>query len=126
MWGVVCLRLPLRRRLLLLLLLLLRADIAEQPLAMGYKVDSAGRRGKASFLTGKIQGQYIYEGLVAGILLGVGAMGFITLKAANDTTVASTPKRRASLVMVGLAIVWLSYLGTRGFITLKIPTYLST
>ena len=65
------------------------------------------------------------EGLVAGLLFTAGSMGFITLKGANDLSVPSSPKQRGSLVLVGLGILWLAYLGTRGFMYLKIPTYLA-
>ena len=101
------------------------ADVAEQPLAMGYKVDAAGLRVETAILTGNLQGQYIYEGVMAGTLFTFGGGGFVALSvAANSTT--KTPAQRRPLFLIGLGILWIGFLGSRGFMHLKLPNYLSS
>jgi len=108
------------------------ADVTEQPLVMGHKVDAAGLRVQTSVLVGTIHGQYVYEGLMAGALFTFGSVGFIALSVAGNiggnggSGSDMVPARRRRCMMVGLGIVWCGFLGSRWFMSLKMPNYLST
>ena len=70
----------------------------------------------------RINGQYIIEGLTAGFMFVVGALGFILLdKSINSST---SKRNRYSMAFAGVLCVIISYLLCGVFIRIKVDAEL--
>ena len=56
-----------------------RADIINEPPSIGQEMDSQGRPHPVAFMAGRINGQYIMEGLSSSFMFILGAFGLIAL-----------------------------------------------
>jgi hypothetical protein len=65
------------------------------------------------------------EGLVAGALFLLGSLGLFFIERGNTTEVAMKDSKRRMLVVVGLGITALGFVGPRVFLTAKLPNYLA-
>lgn len=54
-------------------------DMIIEPPSIGYQLDSHGRQVPVAFMQGRINGQYITEGLSSAFMFLLGGIGFIAL-----------------------------------------------
>eukprot|EP01147_Barroeca_monosierra_P011117 gene11117-3178_t len=94
-------------------------DMIIEPPSIGYQLDSHGRQVPVAFMQGRINGQYITEGLSSAFMFLLGGIGFIALDQANQAGISKT--RRLVLTAVGGGLVILSYLAARVFMSIKLP-----
>eukprot|EP00281_Chroomonas_sp_CCMP1168_P027549 CAMPEP_0206240892 /NCGR_PEP_ID=MMETSP0047_2-20121206/16195_1 /ASSEMBLY_ACC=CAM_ASM_000192 /TAXON_ID=195065 /ORGANISM="Chroomonas mesostigmatica_cf, Strain CCMP1168" /LENGTH=124 /DNA_ID=CAMNT_0053665733 /DNA_START=12 /DNA_END=386 /DNA_ORIENTATION=+ len=79
------------------------------------------------FMSGRINGQYIIEGLAAGFLFMLGAGGFIMLEMSHTSQGTSARDNQKSLLTLsGLLSILISFSLLQAFTRLKIPSYLSS
>lgn len=74
------------------------------------------------FLPGRVNGQYIIEGLSSGFMFILGGVGIIFLDLAVEKN--RDKNVRVSLAAFGIAAVVVSYAMSMLFIRIKIPMYL--
>ena len=79
--------------------------IVEPPSIGGQMVDGVYR--PQAFLEYRINGQYIIEGLTAGTMFAIGALGFIVLDRAGDKS--QSQRNRYLLLLAGALCVLISY-----------------
>jgi len=70
----------------------------------------------------RINGQFIIEGLSAGILFVIGGLGFIILDNSHDKLTTTT--NRYLLIISGVLCIVLSYNLSILFLRIKLPGYL--
>lgn len=98
-------------------------DIVNEPASMGQSVDKkTGQIRPVAFLRGRINGQYILEGLAAAIIISLGSFGFIIIDRAYQTGIKRT--NRILLLIVGFISVTISFFMINLFMSLKLPKYL--
>ncbi|XP_078443872.1 uncharacterized protein LOC144713223 [Wolffia australiana] len=98
-------------------------DVIVEPPGIGSTQDSAtGIVRPLVFLPGRVNGQYIIEGLSSGFMFMLGGVGIITMDLALDR---NRPKVvRLSFASFGVVAVAISYIMSTLFIRIKIPSYL--
>jgi len=96
-------------------------DIITEPPSMGMSKTENGGTKPMAFMAGRINGQYIIEGLTAGFFFALGGVGFIMLDRSVDVELAK--RNRVLLAIGGAFTVLLSYLLCLVFIRIKVPNY---
>lgn len=74
------------------------------------------------FLPGRVNGQYIIEGLSSGFMFVLGGLGIILMDLALDKNRAKSIK--ISFASTGVSFVVIAYVMSMLFIRIKIPAYL--
>jgi len=98
-------------------------DVIVEPPSIGSSQDEAtGAVRPVAFLAHRINGQYIIEGLSAGLLFGLGGLGFIILDLSNQKFTSDT--NRYLLILSGVVAIFVAYNLTILFLRIKIPGYL--
>lgn len=95
-------------------------DIIVEPPSIGSAPDSLGRHKPVVIMPGRINSQYIIEGLSASLMICLGSLGFIALE-----HVPSQGVGRRVMVGLGLGLLGVSWFLTRYFLFIKVPAYLS-
>ena len=98
-------------------------DVIVEPPGIGSTQDRlTGVVKPVVFLPGRVNGQYIIEGLSSGFMFLLGGIGIIGMDLALDR---NRPKVvRMSFASSGIVAVVLSYLMSMLFLRIKIPSYL--
>eukprot|EP00051_Salpingoeca_urceolata_P020185 m.300937 g.300937 ORF g.300937 m.300937 type:complete len:136 (-) comp19562_c0_seq2:103-510(-) len=98
-------------------------DIVFRPPSSGQVIGSDGRLHSVPVMKGKVNSQYITEGLSAGLMFVLGAGGYILLDVVNGKRLSVFSRN----MWLGLAVAMIvgSYAGARVFLSIKIPKYLS-
>lgn len=98
-------------------------DVIVEPPGIGSTQDGpSGTVRPVVFLPGRVNGQYIIEGLSSGFMFVLGGVGVISLDLAVDKN--KDKNVRVSLAVFGIVAVVLSYTMSMLFIRIKIPMYL--
>jgi len=98
-------------------------DIIVEPPAIGTTRDPAsGQYKPEAFMKYRVNGQFIIEGLSAGILFTLGAVGVILLDLSNGNK-NSADKSRYILLLAGVLCVVIAYNVCILFLKIKIPGY---
>lgn len=98
-------------------------DVIVEPPGIGSVQDPMTRAVKpVVFLPGRVNGQYIIEGLSSGFMFVLGGLGIIFMDLALDRSRAHSV--RVSLASFGIAAVVIAYVMSMLFIRIKIPGYL--
>ncbi|KAG9451398.1 hypothetical protein H6P81_011363 [Aristolochia fimbriata] len=98
-------------------------DIIVEPPGIGSTQDRVtGAVRPVVFLPGRVNGQYIVEGLSSGFMFVLGGMGIVLMDLALDRNRAISV--RTSSAMTGIASVVIAYVMSMLFIRIKIPAYL--
>lgn len=98
-------------------------DVIVEPPGIGSTQDPhSGAVRPVVFLSGRVNGQYIIEGLSSGFMFVLGGVGIILLDLALDKNRAKTVK--ASFAAAGVSSVVIAYVMSMLFIRIKIPGYL--
>eukprot|EP01012_Entosiphon_sulcatum_P041036 TRINITY_DN547_c0_g1_i1.p1 TRINITY_DN547_c0_g1~~TRINITY_DN547_c0_g1_i1.p1 ORF type:complete len:130 (-),score=19.07 TRINITY_DN547_c0_g1_i1:24-413(-) len=97
-------------------------DLINEPPAIGSQPDENGRQRPVTVMPYRINGQYIIEGLSAGIMYVIGGVGFIILHQAANKSYSD--KLRTILLSVGAGCVVFAYNICLMFLRLKMPGYL--
>ncbi|XP_068637932.1 uncharacterized protein [Aristolochia californica] len=98
-------------------------DIIVEPPGIGSSQDRVtGAVCPVVFLPGRVNGQYIIEGLSSGFMFVLGGMGIVLLDLALDRNRAKSV--RVSFASAGISSVVIAYVMTMLFIRIKIPAYL--
>ncbi|CAN6451075.1 unnamed protein product [Victoria cruziana] len=98
-------------------------DVIVEPPGIGSTQDPAtGAVKPVVFLPGRVNGQYIIEGLSSGFMFVLGGMGLIMMDLALDRNRARSV--RISLASAGISSITISYVMTMLFVRIKIPAYL--
>jgi len=92
-------------------------DIIVEPPSIGVE-----NQKPVAFLLYRINGQFIIEGLAAGLLFSVGGLGFIILDRSNKKH--TTERNRYLLILSGVICILVAYNLCIVFIRMKIPGYL--
>ncbi|WVZ19261.1 hypothetical protein V8G54_006583 [Vigna mungo] len=98
-------------------------DIIVEPPGIGSTQDPyTGSVRPVVFMSGRVNGQYIIEGLSSGFMFVLGGIGIILLDLALDR---NRPKSvKVSYASAGVSSVVLAYVMSMLFIRIKIPAYL--
>ncbi|GAM17114.1 hypothetical protein SAMD00019534_002890, partial [Acytostelium subglobosum LB1] len=91
-------------------------DLIVEPPSIGYEPDGKGNSRPQVFQMYRINGQYIIEGLSAGFVFALGAIGFIILD-------LNKKKNNNYLFIAGLVMIVATYNIAIVFIRMKIPGY---
>ncbi|KAL8480295.1 hypothetical protein ACS0TY_026493 [Phlomoides rotata] len=98
-------------------------DVIVEPPGIGSTQDRfTGAVRPVVFLPGRVNGQYIIEGLSSGFMFVLGGTGIVLLDLALDKNRAKSVK--VSYASAGVAFVVISYVMSMLFIRIKIPAYL--
>ena len=98
-------------------------DVIVEPPGIGSTQDPAtGSVRPVVFLPGRVNGQYIIEGLSSGFMFVLGGIGIILLDLALDKNRAKSVK--ASYASAGISSIIIAYVMSMLFIRIKIPAYL--
>lgn len=98
-------------------------DVIVEPPGIGSTQDPyTGAVKPVVFMPGRVNGQYIIEGLSSGFMFVVGGIGIILLDLALDRNRAKSVK--VSYASAGIFSVVLAYVMSILFIRIKIPAYL--
>ncbi|KAI3447348.1 hypothetical protein Pfo_004013 [Paulownia fortunei] len=98
-------------------------DVIVEPPGIGSTQDRfTGSVRPVVFLPGRVNGQYIIEGLSSGFMFVIGGTGIVLLDLALDKNRAKTVK--VSCASAGVAFVVISYVMSMLFLRIKIPAYL--
>ncbi|KAL5699604.1 hypothetical protein ACHQM5_030484 [Ranunculus cassubicifolius] len=99
-------------------------DVIVEPPGIGSTQDPrTGAVKPVVFLGGRVNGQYIIEGLSSGFMFLLGGVGIIFMDLGMDR---NKPKSlKLSFVTAGVASLVIAYLMTMLFIRIKIPGYLA-
>ncbi|KAI4376836.1 hypothetical protein MLD38_014551 [Melastoma candidum] len=99
-------------------------DVIVEPPGIGSSQDpSTGSVRPVVFLPGRVNGQYIIEGLSSGFMFVLGGLGIILMDLALDKNRAKSVK--VSFATAGITSVAFAYVMSMLFIRIKIPAYLS-
>eukprot|EP00288_Rhodomonas_lens_P013541 CAMPEP_0177694958 /NCGR_PEP_ID=MMETSP0484_2-20121128/3208_1 /TAXON_ID=354590 /ORGANISM="Rhodomonas lens, Strain RHODO" /LENGTH=174 /DNA_ID=CAMNT_0019205865 /DNA_START=8 /DNA_END=532 /DNA_ORIENTATION=+ len=100
-------------------------DYTQEPPFMGHTRDPrTGMVVAQAFMKGRVNAQYMVEGLAAGMLFCAGGGGFILLEMSQSHGLMNKNNRHL-LTFAGLLLVLISYSLTQLFIRMKIPSYLA-
>ncbi|KAK6912373.1 Oligosaccharyl transferase complex, subunit OST3/OST6 [Dillenia turbinata] len=98
-------------------------DVIVEPPGIGSTQDRAtGAVRPVVFLPGRVNGQYIIEGLSSGFMFVLGGLGIVLLDLALDRNRARSVK--VSFASAGISSVVIAYVMSMLFIRIKIPAYL--
>lgn len=98
-------------------------DVIVEPPGIGSKQDPmTGAVRPVVFLTGRVNGQYIIEGLSSGFMFVLGGMGIVMLDLASEKPRARNV--RLSFAAAGVSAVFIAYVMSNLFLHIKIPQYL--
>ncbi|XP_047327293.1 putative oligosaccharyltransferase complex subunit CG9662 [Impatiens glandulifera] len=98
-------------------------DVIVEPPGIGSTQDRVtGTVKPVVFLPGRVNGQYIIEGLSSGFMFVLGGVGIILLDLALDRNRAKSIK--VSFATAGVASIVGAYIMSMLFIRIKIPSYL--
>ncbi|KAM7477779.1 hypothetical protein LguiA_025992 [Lonicera macranthoides] len=98
-------------------------DVIVEPPGIGSTQDQAtGAVRPVVFLPGRVNGQYIIEGLSSGFMFVLGGLGIILMDLALDKNRAKSVK--VSFASTGVSFVVIAYVMGMLFIRIKIPAYL--
>ncbi|KMS95697.1 hypothetical protein BVRB_005870 [Beta vulgaris subsp. vulgaris] len=98
-------------------------DVIVEPPGIGSTQDRfTGAVKPVVFLSGRVNGQYIIEGLSSGFMFVLGGIGIILMDLALDKN--RDRSIRVSYASVGITSVVISYVMSMLFIRIKIPAYL--
>lgn len=99
-------------------------DLIVEPPGIGSAQDPrTGAVRPVVFLQGRVNGQYIIEGLSSGFMFVLGGVGLVLLDLALDR---NRPKSvKTSYAVAGVSSVAVAYVMSMLFIRIKIPAYLS-
>ncbi|XP_043251159.1 oligosaccharyltransferase complex subunit ostc [Colletes gigas] len=99
-------------------------DVIVEPPSVGSTSDEHGHTRPVAFMSYRVNGQYIMEGLASSFLFTLGGIGFIVL---DQTHSPSTPKlNRILLICVGFISVIVSFITCWIFMRMKLPGYLQS
>lgn len=98
-------------------------DVIVEPPGIGSSQDRfTGSVRPVVFLPGRVNGQYIIEGLSSGFMFVLGGTGIVLLDLALDKNRAKSV--RVSYASAGVTFIVISYVMSMLFIRIKIPAYL--
>ncbi|CAA0396957.1 unnamed protein product [Arabidopsis thaliana] len=98
-------------------------DVIVEPPGIGSTQDpKTGSVRPVVFMSGRVNGQYIIEGLSSGFMFVLGGIGIIMLDLALDKNRAKSVK--ASYATAGVSSIVIAYVMSMLFIRIKIPGYL--
>merc|ERR1711934_403969 len=98
-------------------------DVIIEPPSIGYAQDPTTKQVRpVAFLEGRINGQYIIEGLSAGFLYCLGGFGLILVDLSQDKNMPQL--HRYLLVLGGMAFAVIAYNLILLFLRIKVPNYL--
>ncbi|XP_008223849.1 PREDICTED: oligosaccharyltransferase complex subunit ostc [Prunus mume] len=98
-------------------------DVIVEPPGIGSTQDRlTGSVRPVVFLQGRVNGQYIIEGLSSGFMFVLGGIGIVLMDLALDRNRAKSVK--VSYATAGISSVVLAYVMSMLFIRIKIPAYL--
>lgn len=98
-------------------------DIIVEPPGIGSSQDPyTGAVRPVVFMSGRVNGQYIIEGLSSGFMFVLGGIGIIMLDLALDRNRDRSVK--VSYASAGISSIVLAYVMSMLFIRIKIPAYL--
>ncbi|XP_051131758.1 uncharacterized protein LOC127251880 [Andrographis paniculata] len=98
-------------------------DVIVEPPGIGSTQDRlTGAVRPVVFLPGRVNGQYIIEGLSSGFMFLLGGIGIVLMDLALDKNRAKSVK--VSYATSGVAFMVISYVMSMLFIRIKIPAYL--
>ncbi|ERN07447.1 hypothetical protein AMTRI_Chr12g275290 [Amborella trichopoda] len=98
-------------------------DVIVEPPGIGSTQDRAtGAVKPVVFMSGRVNGQYIIEGLSSGFMFVLGGVGIILMDLALDKNKARSV--RVSFAATGITSVLIAYVMSMLFIRIKIPGYL--
>lgn len=98
-------------------------DVITAPPGIGGRHDpKSGAVIPEVFMAGRLNGQYIIEGLSSGFMFLMGGIGLILLDFGCDKTRARNT--RATFVVIGASLIAISYSMTMLFLRIKVPGYL--
>ncbi|XP_031258601.1 oligosaccharyltransferase complex subunit ostc [Pistacia vera] len=98
-------------------------DVIVEPPGIGSTQDPAtGSVRPVVFLPGRVNGQYIIEGLSSGFMFVLGGMGIVLLDLALDKNRAKSVK--VSYASAGISSLLIAYVMSMLFIRIKIPGYM--
>ncbi|KAF3452714.1 hypothetical protein FNV43_RR03147 [Rhamnella rubrinervis] len=99
-------------------------DVIVEPPGIGSTQDRAtGAVRPVVFMSGRVNGQYIIEGLSSGFMFVLGGVGIVLMDLALDRNRAKSLK--VSYASAGISSVVIAYVMSMLFIRIKIPAYLS-
>lgn len=99
-------------------------DVIVEPPGIGSTQDPyTGSVRPVVFMPGRVNGQYIIEGLSSGFMFVLGGVGIVLMDLALDKNRAKSVK--TSFATAGISSVALAYVMSMLFIRIKIPAYLS-
>lgn len=97
-------------------------DIIVEPPSIGSTRDEVtGQIKPVAFLKYRINGQFIIEGLSAGMMFSIGGGGIILLNQGNSKSLSQF--NRYILIITGVLLVGVAYSMSIVFIRMKIPGY---
>ncbi|PKI52643.1 hypothetical protein CRG98_026983 [Punica granatum] len=98
-------------------------DVIVEPPGIGSSQDPVtGSVRPVVFLPGRVNGQYIIEGLSSGFMFVIGGIGIVFMDMALDKNRAKSVK--SSYATAGVLSVVLAYVMIMLFLRIKIPAYL--
>jgi hypothetical protein len=98
-------------------------DVIVAPPGIGSSQDPVtGAVRPVVFLPGRVNGQYIIEGLSSGFMFVVGGLGLIMMDIASEK--ARARNVRLSFMGAGVSCVFIAYVMSMLFLRIKIPSYL--
>lgn len=98
-------------------------DVIVEPPGIGSAQDPVtGNVKPVVFLSGRVNGQYIIEGLSSGFMFLLGGVGIILLDLALDKHRAKSVK--VSFAAAGVSSLAIAYVMSMLFVRIKIPSYL--
>ncbi|KAK1391678.1 Oligosaccharyltransferase complex subunit ostc [Heracleum sosnowskyi] len=98
-------------------------DVIVEPPGIGSTQDRAtGAVKPVVFMSGRVNGQYIIEGLSSGFMFVLGGIGIVLMDLALDKNRAKSVK--VSFASAGICFVVIGYAMSMLFIRIKIPGYL--
>lgn len=98
-------------------------DVIVEPPGIGSTQDPiTGTVRPVVFMSGRVNGQYIIEGLSSGFMFVLGGIGIVMLDLALDKNRAKSVKD--SYAIAGVSSVVIAYVMSMLFIRIKIPGYL--
>lgn len=96
-------------------------DVIVEPPSIGSTQTESGAVKPIVFLQYRINGQFIIEGLAAGLLFAVGGLGFILMDLANSRN--TLERNRYMLLFAGALCILVAYNLCIGFLRQKLPGY---
>ena len=98
-------------------------DVIVAPPGIGSSQDPVtGAVRPVVFLSGRVNGQYIIEGLSSGFMFVLGGVGLIMMDIASEK--ARARNVRLSFMGAGVTCVFIAYVMSMLFLRIKIPSYL--